>query len=275
MGRFDTLNDTTKDVVVCLIPALAIDFGLDADKAVEIIPADIRMRVWDCERRDHVKDETEDDPRNWGVQFLKDLKAIARIKKGDLATFQADLYAKVAKHEEKHPWARLQDIKELKDEYLHPNRAMPVVQEESEGSSTDSYFEELREPELPKGVKRRGEVYEAVTQTSSKRKKRKYLRTGNFDFASANDLQQKLDFAAPRMAASCAKTRARSVPPTLAPTFVSPARPLISQSVVRHVLLSLMQTMISTLAAFSLAIPPLPSPAPLHLSTVLVWPQLQ
>jgi hypothetical protein len=173
MGRYDTLNADTQDLINCLLPALATSFGLT--DAVDIIPEDIRMRAWDCERRDHIKDETENDPRNWGVQFLKDLMAISRIKKGDLATFQADLYAKVALHEEKHPWARLGDIKEIKDEYEHPDRPAPVVEESAGTSSTDSYLEELHEPDLPPGMKRgrRGhhEIYEARIQESHKRRK--------------------------------------------------------------------------------------------------------
>jgi hypothetical protein len=173
MGRFDTLNADTQDLVNCLLPALATSFGLT--DPVNIIPEDIRMRAWDCERRDHIKDETENDPRNWGVQFLKDLMAISRIKKGDLATFQADLYAKVALHEPKHPWARLSDIKEIKDEYEHPNRPPPLVEESAGTSSTDSYLEELHEPDLPPGMKRgRHEVYEARVQESHKRRKCKF-----------------------------------------------------------------------------------------------------
>jgi hypothetical protein len=170
MGRFETLNADTQDLVNCLLPALATSFGLK--DSVDIIPEDIRMRAWDCERRDHIKDQTENDPRNWGVQFLKDLMSISRIKGGNLELFQADLRTKVDLHEEKHPWARLSDIKEIKDEYEHPNRS-PLVVEESPGtSSTDSYLEELHEPNLPPGMKRgRHEVYEARVQESHKRRK--------------------------------------------------------------------------------------------------------
>ncbi|KAI4951323.1 hypothetical protein J4E91_004032 [Alternaria rosae] len=163
MGRFETLNEDTKDLVNCLLPALAASFGLS--DSLDIIPEDIRMRAWDCERRDHIKDETENDPRNWGVQFLKDLKAISRLTNGNLAQFQADLRAKVALHEPKHPWARLADIRDIKDEYEHPERKNQIVIEESsEESSDDSYFEELVEPDQPKGAKRRRgnhEIYEA------------------------------------------------------------------------------------------------------------------
>lgn len=172
MRRFETLNPETKDLVQCLLPALATSFRVAS--AVDIIPQDIRMRAWDCERRDHIKEETENDPRNWGVQFLKDLMAISRLKNGDLATFQADLRAKVALHEPKHPWCRLADIREIKDEYEHPERKNQVeVEESSESSSTDSYFEELVEPDRPRGTKRRNgahEVYEA--RVMEKRRKR-------------------------------------------------------------------------------------------------------
>jgi hypothetical protein len=171
MGRFETLNADTRDLVNCLLPALAASFGIS--DPVDIIPEDIRMRAWDCERRDHIKDQTENDPRNWGVQFLKDLMAISRLKKGDLDLFQTDLRAKVVAHEEKHPWCRLSDIKELKDHYEHPNRPKLVEPESSGTSSTDSYLEELHEPDLPPGMKRgrRLEVYEARVQPSHKRRK--------------------------------------------------------------------------------------------------------
>jgi hypothetical protein len=176
MGRFDTLNADTRDLVNCLVPALASQFKV-AD-CVDIIPEDIRMRAWDCERRDHIKDQTENDPRNWGVQFLKDLMAIARLKQGDLDAFQADLRAKVDLHEEKHPWCRLSDIKELKEHYQNPNKPAPVEIESSDTSSTDSYLEELHEPDLPSGRKRKGarnhEIYEARVQESHKRRKCKY-----------------------------------------------------------------------------------------------------
>jgi hypothetical protein len=174
MGRYETLNDDTKDLVNCLLPALAASFKIN--DAVEIIPEDIRMRAWDCEKRDHIKDQTENDPRNWGVQFLKDLKAISRLKNGNLAEFQADLRAKVALHEPKHPWARLGDIKEIKNEYENPGLKDIATESSSEESSVDSYFEELVELEDPRGKKRRNtgnhEVYEA--RVLEKRKKRKF-----------------------------------------------------------------------------------------------------
>ena len=120
MGRFETLNPETKDVVNALMPAIALSFAVSNVK--DIIPEDIRLRVWDCERRDHIRDKTEDDPRNWGVQFLKDLQAIARLNGNDLPAFQARLREKVAKHEAKHPWVRLADLKEIKASYENPGR---------------------------------------------------------------------------------------------------------------------------------------------------------
>lgn len=170
MGRFETLNADTQDLVNCLLPSLAADFHVPT--AVEIIPRDIRMRAWDCDRRDHIRDETENDPRNWGVQFLKDLKSIARLNGGDLQGFHARLRAKVDTHEAKHPWCRLSDIKEIKDEYEHPNRPQPQPARESSVSSLDSYLEELHEPELPKGKKRGRrdhEIYETRVQLPRKR----------------------------------------------------------------------------------------------------------
>lgn len=181
MGRFETLNDDTKDLVNCLLPGLASSFKVR--EVADIIPEDIRMRAWDCERRDHIKDETENDPRNWGVQFLKDLMSISRITNGNLAQFQAELRIKVAKHEPKHPWCRLADIKEIKYELEHPEAKNAVVEENvSSEDSYDSYFEELVEPEEPRSnkgkLKRRGhEVYEARVQESSKRRKSKSIRS--------------------------------------------------------------------------------------------------
>ncbi len=182
MGRFETLNADTKDLVNCLLPALASSFKVS--EAKEIIPEDIRMRAWDCERRDHIKDQTENDPRNWGVQFLKDLMAISRMKNGNLVEFQKDLREKVSLHEPKHPWCRLADIKELKEEYENPEKK-DVVNAEDEVSSEDSYdsyFEELVEPEEPRGSSKKGhkrrnhEVYEARVQESKKRRKCKLKR---------------------------------------------------------------------------------------------------
>lgn len=172
MGRFETLNADTQDLVNCLLPALASDFHIGS--AVDIIPEDIRMRAWDCERRDHIKDQTENDPRNWGVQFLKDLKSIARMNGGNLKEFHDRLRAKVDKHEAKHPWCRLNDIKAIKDDYEHPDRPEPQSEVESTTSSIDSYLEELHEPELPRGAgrgrKRNHEIYETRIQLPRKRK---------------------------------------------------------------------------------------------------------
>jgi len=176
MGRFETLNADTQDLVNCLLPALASAFKVS--DPVDIIPEDIRMRAWDCDRRDHIVDQTENDARNWGVQFLRDLMAISRLINGNIAVFHADLRAKVALHEPKHPWCRLADIKEIKDEYVHPElkNKKPVQEEESSGSSTDSYLEELVEPDDPRGSRRgkkarNHEMYEARVQEPRKRRK--------------------------------------------------------------------------------------------------------
>lgn len=139
MGRFETLNADTQDLVTMLVPGLATAWGVP--QAVDIIPVEIRMRAWDCERREHIVTETENDPRNWGVQFLKDLMAICRIINGDLDMFQADLFAKVVQHEENHPWCRLADIKELRQEYENPHPA--VEEEEEEEPESDYEHQEL------------------------------------------------------------------------------------------------------------------------------------
>ncbi|KAF1929870.1 uncharacterized protein M421DRAFT_4300 [Didymella exigua CBS 183.55] len=170
MGRFETLNADTQDLVNCLLPALASAFHVDS--VLEIIPEDIRMRAWDCERRDHIKDQTESDPRNWGVQFLKDLKSIARLNGGNLKEFQDRLRAKVDTHEAKHPWCRLNDIKDIKRDYERPDEPEPQSEAESSTSSIDSYLEELHEPEFPKGTKggrkRNHEIYETRLQLPRK-----------------------------------------------------------------------------------------------------------
>lgn len=206
MGRFETLNADTQDLVNCLLPVLAADFG--TNDPVNIIPVDIRMRAWDCERRDHIKDQTENDPRNWGVQFLKDLKAIARLNGGNLDEFQARLRAKTDKHEAKHPWCRLSDIREIKDEYEHPNRPEPQSDYESSASSIDSYLKELHEPELPKGSKgsrkRNHEVYEARLQLPRKRKSFYHL-----SYLSTNIMQRAVS-AALRMGPSIVRRSIRT-----------------------------------------------------------------
>lgn len=142
MGRFETLNADTQDLVNCLLPALAADFHVPS--ALNIILEDIRMRAWDCERRDHIKDQTENDPRNWGVQFLKYLKSIARLNGGNLKEFHERLRAKVDEHEAKHPWCHLNDIKAIKDDYEHPDR--PTPQSESESNHIYHRFIPRRAP---------------------------------------------------------------------------------------------------------------------------------
>lgn len=144
------------------------------------------MRQWDCERKDHIKDKPEDDARNWGLQFLKDLITISRVKKGELAQFHVDLRIKVEEHVKAHPWARLADIKAIKEDYCGPPRTHetktldPSTIEifDAEATSDDSYFEELVEPQ-PTGPKKRGrptnesrrlEKYEARIQKSRPRK---------------------------------------------------------------------------------------------------------
>ncbi|KAF2645753.1 hypothetical protein P280DRAFT_513640 [Massarina eburnea CBS 473.64] len=176
MGRYETLNPDTQDQVDAMLPAIAKAYKVDDVK--DIIPENIRMRAWDCDRRDHIKEKTEDDPRNWGVQFLKDLQSIARLLKGDLATFQADLRGKVAKHEEKHPWCKLADVKELKKKYQNPDMKSEDEKFEEEpvsdeGAESDSYFEELVEPDLPKGKRRHQghEMYEARAMEFPKKRK--------------------------------------------------------------------------------------------------------
>ncbi|KAF2740539.1 hypothetical protein EJ04DRAFT_213129 [Polyplosphaeria fusca] len=116
MGRFETLNEQTQDVVTALIPSIATNFGVS--NLVDSIPQDIRMRKWDCDRKEHIIDQSEDDPRNWGVQFLKDLLTISRHKMGKVDEFQSDLRMKLQKVRGLHGWVRLQDIKDLKNKYL-------------------------------------------------------------------------------------------------------------------------------------------------------------
>jgi hypothetical protein len=172
MGRYDTLNTASKDLVNCLLPAITANFGVS--DVVNVLPEDIRPRAWDCQQRQHIFEESEDDPRNWGVQFLKDLVSISRATQGNLEKFQADLRKKVEEHWEEHEWARLADVKELKDEYENPdkkNQPPPIKQEEAESES--SYHEELVETENWRKTKRHAnEQFEArkVKDTSGKSK---------------------------------------------------------------------------------------------------------
>lgn len=177
MGRFETLNPETQDVVEALLPAIAKAFKIDDVK--DVIPEDIRMRIWDCDKRLHIKDETDDEPRDWGVQFLKDIQAIARLLHGDLDQFHVDLRAKVEQHAERHPWCRLADIKALKKMYQNPDAGSDKDPDAEEyvtefASSPDSYFEELVEQEVPKGKRRRPnhEAYETRQQQSQKKRRR-------------------------------------------------------------------------------------------------------
>lgn len=139
-----------------MLPAIASSFKIDLANFKDIIPKDIRMRQWDCDRRDHIKDKPEDEPRNWGVEFLKCLQAIARITGGNLALFQERVYEKVEKHAEKHPWARLEDIRIVKAEFEKPSLRDPAAPdpESSSDDSLDSYLEELVDRDLPHGARR-------------------------------------------------------------------------------------------------------------------------
>ena len=65
MGRYETLNDESKDVVNCLLPGIAANFKIE--NILDVIPENIRMRQWDCDRKDHIIDKSEDDARNWGT----------------------------------------------------------------------------------------------------------------------------------------------------------------------------------------------------------------
>ncbi|KAF2710453.1 hypothetical protein K504DRAFT_490572 [Pleomassaria siparia CBS 279.74] len=177
MGRYATLNADTKDIINCLLPGIAANFG--ADNVVDVIPQEIRMRSWDCARRKHILAETEDDPRNWGVQFLKDLVTISRLNGGNLTEFQDRLRAKVDVHIDEHPWCRLADIKEIREDYEHPPKPPGEVSpvEDSDGStSEDDYHEELVEPELEKSKsghrrRRNHEIYETRPQKQPKKRK--------------------------------------------------------------------------------------------------------
>lgn len=145
-------------MVNAMLPAIASSFKIDPANFADIIPEDIRMRQWDCARRDHIKDKPENEPRNWGVEFLKSIQAIARLNGSDLDAFQTRLREIVAKHAEKHPWTRLEDIRQIKAECQNPalrnSNAQEQASESSSDDSLDSYLEELVEQDLPKGTKR-------------------------------------------------------------------------------------------------------------------------
>jgi hypothetical protein len=149
MGRFQTLNEQTKDVVTALIPSIAQNFGIT--DLVECIPQDIRMRKWDCDRKEHILDQSEDDPRNWGVQFLKDLLTISRHKQGRVVEFQDDIRTNLLKHRGSHGWVRLTDIKALKKTYMGKDKPEDdsdseranVPLDDASSSSDDSYHYEV------------------------------------------------------------------------------------------------------------------------------------
>lgn len=132
----------------CLMPEIAANFGVK--NVTEVVPADICMRAWDCERREHIYSQPEQDARNWGLQFVKNLGTISRMKKVTLEEFQRDLREKVEAHKEEHPWARLADINEVMFDYLHPERKNPPPVEESEEIDSDNSYYELVETGQPR-----------------------------------------------------------------------------------------------------------------------------
>ncbi|KAL1645636.1 hypothetical protein SLS61_008196 [Didymella pomorum] len=169
VGRFETLNADTQDLVNCLLPALAADFHVPS--ALNVILEDIRMRAWDCERRDHIKDQTENDPRNWGVQFLKYLKSIARLNGGNLKEFHERLRAKVDEHEAKHPWCHLNDIKAIKDDYEHPDRPTPQSDKGRRKRGNHEIYETRLQLPRKQGRLRRAEDGTLYRKAKDKRRK--------------------------------------------------------------------------------------------------------
>jgi hypothetical protein len=159
MGRYETLNADSQNLIDAMIPGIQQNFGID--DIIDVIPEEVRMRMWDCDRKEWVKDESEDDARHWGLQFLKDLLTISRFKKGKFDEFQAELQEKIDEHDD-HPWAKLQDIKDIKEKYT-PSKKLKTdtsfirkpENSSGESSSDDSYFEELVEIEDEPGSKRR------------------------------------------------------------------------------------------------------------------------
>jgi hypothetical protein len=169
-ARYTSLKVESRILVDSMIPTIASNFALPS--TVDAIPAHIRMRAWDCDRKEHIRTASEDDVRNWGLQFLKDLLTISTIKKGKVDEFHADLGKKVewrVKKEEEvgfpggpHPWVKLQDIKEMKAFYENPEKNGPLIPDpEGEGGdggyesvSEESYYELVEEEDG--GKKKRG-----------------------------------------------------------------------------------------------------------------------
>ncbi|KAF1993066.1 hypothetical protein P154DRAFT_583172 [Amniculicola lignicola CBS 123094] len=155
--RYENLIPNTRDIVDCIIPNIAANFGIH--NCVAAIPQEIRMRRWDCDKRDHIKEESEDDPRNWGVQFLKELLSISRIKKENGETVEAwyaDLKRKMQKNlakknGDKHPWVRLADVKWLREHYQSgasldsDEEGNEVVARESSSDNSTSEGSEMAE----------------------------------------------------------------------------------------------------------------------------------
>ncbi|KAF2658275.1 hypothetical protein K491DRAFT_274346 [Lophiostoma macrostomum CBS 122681] len=185
MGRYETLNIASQNLVDAVIPGIMANFGID--NILDVIPEDVRMRTWDCDRREWVFNKSEDDARNWGLQFLKDLLSISRVKAGKLDEFQEELQEKIDAHED-HPWAKLQDIKDIKDHYDPPKKLKTDTsftrkpESSGESSSDDSYFEELVEIEEPGTNKRRHKSLKSSREKERYESRRQEKRTFGFGF---------------------------------------------------------------------------------------------
>ncbi|KAF2749459.1 hypothetical protein M011DRAFT_484886 [Sporormia fimetaria CBS 119925] len=165
-GRYDTLNQGSKELVNCLIPRIASHFSLK--DIVDIIPADIRMRAWDIERREHIYTKSEDDPRDWGVQFLRVLVAISALRPEKLDEFQEDMRKKVERHGDSHPWVRLADLKELKDEYEGRPKSTGRKKKGGKGEKEDDEDWE-EEKEVKKSRKKTGGKHEEKAEVKRRR----------------------------------------------------------------------------------------------------------
>ena len=129
-----------------------------------------------------------------GLQFLKDLLTISRIMNGDLQEFHNHLGKKVATHGTAHPWAKLQDIKDIKADLTAPPRQLDEDAQNgahlvSDESSTDESVYELIEKEptypkkrgrIPNSARKLDQAYESRRQAKKARKCRSHVRSRIF-----------------------------------------------------------------------------------------------
>ncbi|KAF2804531.1 uncharacterized protein BDZ99DRAFT_481012 [Mytilinidion resinicola] len=100
-----------------LIPQIAANWNQPS--ILDCIPAEIRYRIHDNNGK--VTEEPENNPQNWGIQFLKELFDLSDHTKGRLEDVQRELAAEVRKRQEGWggaPWLRDWDVIEVHKRFL-------------------------------------------------------------------------------------------------------------------------------------------------------------